>query len=416
VHEKGRLARPFSFPRSRRQINKQRAPGKHGAPGAGPLGPRFQAGRQAGDNGRDSTEWLMTLILFLAGLALLIFGADILVRGASRLSLSLGIAPLVVGLTVVAFGTSAPELAVSIKGALTGQTDIALGNVVGSNIFNILFILGLSALLAPLVVDRQLIRQEVPIVIGISALVGWMALDGRLSLVDGAVLVAILVAYTLLLFWQGKNAPPDQPKDELLTIPSGPMSRLPVQLTCIVVGLAMLVVGSQWLVGAASTLASMLGISDLVIGLTIVSAGTSLPEVATSVIAALRGEREIAVGNILGSCVFNLLAVLGISAMVSGVGLQVPSSLLAFDLPVMIAVSVACLPVLFTGHLIARWEGALFFGYYIAYATYLVLYAQDHDALDTYSLVMTTVVIPLTVLTMAVVMWREIREKVRRRT
>jgi len=357
----------------------------------------------------------MTLILFLAGLALLLVGADVLVRGASRLSLSLGIAPLVVGLTVVAFGTSAPELAVSIKGALTGQTDIALGNVVGSNIFNILFILGLTALLAPLVVDRQLIRQEVPILIGISALVGWMALDRRLSLVDGAVLVAILVAYTLLLFWQGKNAPPDQPKDELLTIPSGPMSRLPVQLTCIAVGLVMLVVGSQWLVGAASTLATMLGISDLVIGLTIVSAGTSMPEVATSVVAALRGEREIAVGNILGSCVFNLLAVLGISAMISGVGLQVPSSLLAFDLPVMIAVSVACLPVLFTGHLIARWEGALFFGYYIAYATYLVLYAQDHDALDEYSLVMTTVVIPLTVLTMAVVMWREVREKLRRR-
>jgi len=357
----------------------------------------------------------MILIMFLAGLAMLLVGADVLVRGASRLSLSLGIAPLVVGLTVVAFGTSAPELAVSIKGALTGQTDIALGNVVGSNIFNILFILGLSALLAPLVVDRQLIRQEVPIVIGISALVGWMALDSRVSMADGAVLVAILVAYTLLLFWQGMKAPPDQPKDELLTIPSGPMSRLPVQLACILVGLVMLVVGSQWLVGAASTLATMLGISDLVIGLTIVSAGTSLPEVATSVVAALRGEREIAVGNILGSCVFNLLAVLGISAMISGVGLQVPASLLAFDLPVMIAVSVACLPVLFTGHLIARWEGALFFGYYIAYAAYLVLYAQDHDALDTYSLVMTTVVIPLTVLTMAVVMWREIREKVRRR-
>jgi cation:H+ antiporter len=361
-------------------------------------------------------QMTLTVVMFVAGLALLIFGAEVLVRGASRLSLSLGIAPLVVGLTVVAFGTSAPELAVSIKGALSGHTDIALGNVVGSNIFNILFILGLTALLAPLVVDRQLIRQEVPIMIGVSALVGWMALDRRVSFADGAILVTILVAYLVLLFWQGKRAPPDQPQDELLTIPTGPMSRLPVQLVCIVVGLAMLVLGSQWLVGAASTIASMLGISDLVIGLTIVSAGTSMPEVATSVIAAIRGEREIAVGNVLGSCVFNLLAVLGISSMVSGVGLQVPPSLLAFDLPVMIAVSVACLPVLFTGHLIARWEGALFFGYYIAYATYLVLYAQDHDALDEYSLVMTTVVIPLTVITLAVVMWREMKERFPRRT
>ena len=358
----------------------------------------------------------MILITFLAGLALLIFGADLLVRGASRLSLSLGIAPLVVGLTVVAFGTSAPELAVSVKGALDGQTDIAMGNVVGSNIFNVLFILGVSALLAPLVVDRQLIRQEVPIMVGLSALVLWMAMDRSISFADGAVLLGALLAYVFLLYRQGKNAAAAEVSDPLLSNAPGLLSRLPVQLALIVVGLAMLVLGSRWLVDAATIFATMLGVSPLVIGLTIVAAGTSLPEVATSVIAALRGEREIAVGNVLGSGIFNLGAVLGISAMVSGSGLQVPSSLLAFDLPVMLAVAIACLPVLFTGHLIARWEGAVFLGYYVAYTTYLVLNAQDHDALDEFTLVMSTVVIPLTVLTLAAVGWRELKRWRRPRT
>jgi cation:H+ antiporter len=351
----------------------------------------------------------MILITFLAGLALLIFGADVLVRGAARLSLSLGIAPLVVGLTVVAFGTSAPELAVSVKGALDGQTDIALGNVVGSNILNVLFVLGVSALLAPLVVDRQLIRQEVPILIGLSALVAWMSADANVSALDGAVLCLIIVAYTGLLYWQGKRAPASEVSDDLLPAATGATSRLPVQIALIVLGLAMLVLGSQWLVDAATTFAKMLGVSELIIGLTIVSFGTSLPEVATSIIAALRGEREIAVGNVLGSCIFNLMAVLGISAVVSGSGLQVPAALMAFDIPVMVAVAVACLPVLATGHLIARWEGALFLAYYVAYVAYLVLYTQAHDALDEYTLVMSTVVIPLTALTLAVVSWREIK-------
>ena len=351
----------------------------------------------------------MNLLLFVAGLVALIAGAEALVRGASKLALALGLSPLVVGLTIVAFGTSSPELAVSVGAALDGRTELALGNVVGSNIFNVLFILGLSALLAPLVVDRQLIRQEVPIMVGLSALVLWMAMDLGISFADGAVLLGALLAYIVLLYRQGKNAAPSEVSDALLSNAPGLLSRLPVQLALIVVGLAMLVLGSRWLVDAATTFATMLGVSPLVIGLTIVAAGTSLPEVATSVIAALRGEREIAVGNVLGSGIFNLGAVLGISAMVSGTGLQVPPSLLAFDLPVMLAVAVACLPVLFTGHLIARWEGAVFLGYYVAYTAYLVLNAQQHDALEEFTLVMRTVVIPLTVLTLAAVAWRELK-------
>ncbi|WP_295362637.1 calcium/sodium antiporter [Arenimonas sp.] len=354
----------------------------------------------------------MTLLLFLAGLALLILGADLMVRGASRLSLSLGIAPLVVGLTVVSFGTSAPELAISVKSALDGQADLALGNVVGSNIFNVLFILGLSALVAPLVVDRQLIGQDVPILIGLSLLVGWMALDRDISRGDGLVLVLLLVAYTGLLYWSGRRAAPAAVEDPLVVGAESPwLSKLWVQLLLIVVGLALLVLGSRWLVTAAIEMATAFGVSPLVIGLTIVSAGTSLPEVATSVVAAARGEREIAVGNVIGSNIFNLAAVLGITALITPDGLAVARSLLAFDLPVMIAVAVACAPVLFTGHLIARWEGALFLAYYAFYVTYLVLFAQDHDALDGYSLVMTTVVIPLTAVTLAVVAWREFRPR-----
>lgn len=352
----------------------------------------------------------MTLLLFLAGLALLILGAELMVRGASRLSLSLGIAPLVVGLTVVSFGTSAPELAISIKSAFDGHTDLALGNVVGSNIFNVLFILGLTALVAPLVVDRQLVRQEVPILVALCLLVGWMALDREISRGDGAVLVVLMFAYTGLLYWMGRQAAPGAQGDELVEGIDAPwLSRLWVQLLLIAVGLVMLVLGSRWLVQASVEFATAMGVSPLIIGLTIVSAGTSLPEVATSVVAAARGEREIAVGNVIGSCIFNLVAVLGISALVAPAGLGVPKALLAFDLPVMFAVSLACLPVLFTGHLIARWEGALFLAYYIFYVTYLVLYSQDHDALEEYSLVMGTVVIPLTVVTLAVVAWRELR-------
>lgn len=356
----------------------------------------------------------MTILLFLTGLALLILGAELLVRGASRLSLSLGIAPLVVGLTVVSFGTSAPELAISVKAAMDGQTDLALGNVVGSNIFNILFILGLSALVAPLVVDRQLVRQEVPILVGLCLLVGWMALDREISFGDGLVLVALLLAYTGLLYHIGRSSPASEMDDAMVTGTDSPwLSRLWVQLLLMVVGLVMLVYGSRWLVQSATVFATMLGVSPLVIGLTIVSAGTSLPEVATSVIAAARGEREIAVGNVMGSCIFNLVCVLGISALVAGDGLAVPAALLRFDLPVMFAVSLACLPVLFTGHLIARWEGALFLAYYVFYTTYLVLWAQDHDNLDEYTWVMRTVVIPLTAITLTVVAWRELRQRPR---
>jgi cation:H+ antiporter len=349
----------------------------------------------------------MTILTFIAGLVALVAGAELLVRGASKLALSFGISPLVVGLTIVAFGTSAPEVAVSVGAVLDGKTDIAVGNVVGSNIFNVLFILGLAALITPLVVNVQLIRQEVPIMIGASVLLLVLALDGRVGMAEGAFLLALLLAYTVFLVRQSRaetQAARDGYADEFKpAAPGGWDSRLPVQLLLIAIGLGLLVLGSEWLVTAAAAFAKTLGVSDLIIGLTIVAAGTSMPEVATSVTAAFKGERDIAVGNVVGSSTFNILGCVGLSALVSGnAGLAIPPSVLNFDIWVMLATALACLPVFLTGREIARWEGAVFLVYYAAYVAYLILAAQQHDALGSFSGVMLSFVIPITVVTLVV--------------
>jgi cation:H+ antiporter len=352
------------------------------------------------------------LLLFAAGIAALVAGAHLLVRGASSLAAALGISPLVIGLTVVAFGTSAPEMAVSVQSAWSGRTDIAVGNVVGSNIFNVLFILGLSALIAPLIVAEQLVRKEVPVMIGASAVLLILALNGDVSRAEGALLFAGVVAYTVYLIVQarreGAARSPDYEQE------FGPRTAARgrhwvYQAVLIAAGLALLVAGSNWLVEGAVRAARALGLSELVIGLTIVAAGTSLPEVAASVLAALKGERDIAVGNVVGSNLFNILAVLGLSALVSPAGLAVAPSLLAFDLPVMIAVFVACLPIFLTGYRIERWEGALFLAYYVFYVTYLVLAATGHALLPLFASAMLLFALPLTAVTLAVVTWHTLR-------
>ncbi len=352
----------------------------------------------------------MNLLLFIAGLAALVVGANLLVRGASRLALSLGLSPLVVGLTVVAFGTSAPEVAVSVGAVLEGKTDIAIGNVVGSNIFNVLFILGLSALILPLVVNVQLIRQEVPIMIGASLLMLVLVQDGRIGVFDGALLFALLVAYTVFLVVQSRAAGQDAQDEyaEGLAASQGAWDdRVPVQLALIAAGLVGLVFGSDWLVTAAVSFAQALGVSDLVIALTIVAAGTSLPEVATSVAAALKGERDIAVGNVVGSSTFNILGCLGLAGMAAGsTGLGVAPQVMGLDIWVMLAAALACLPVFTTGREIARWEGALFLGYYVAYVAWLVLSAQHQGLLPAYAQVMTSFVLPLTLVTLVVMLIR----------
>jgi cation:H+ antiporter len=350
-------------------------------------------------------------ILFLVGGVLLIAGAELLVRGASQLAIAAGISPLVVGLTVVAFGTSSPELAVTIGSAYAGQADVALGNVVGSNIFNVLFILGISAVIAPLAVAQQLVRLDVPIMIGTSVLTLLLALDDRIGRLDGLVLFSGVVAYTLFVISQSRrqSAGVRAEYQEAFGRRARKRTSPLVNLALVLAGLGLLVLGAKWLVEAAVAFATMLGVSELVIGLTIVAAGTSLPEVATSILAALRGERDIAVGNVIGSNIFNLLAVLGLGSLFSPGGVPVPPGALTFDIPVMIAVAVATLPIAFTSYTIARWEGAVFLAYYLAYAAYVLLDAIEHAAVPAFGSAMTWFVLPLTALTLLVLAVRGAR-------
>jgi len=350
----------------------------------------------------------MSLVFLVLGLIALVAGASLLVRGAAKLAISFGISPLVVGLTVVAFGTSAPETAVSVGAALQGNSDIAVGNVVGSNIFNVLFILGVSALIAPLVIHRQLVRQEVPIMIGTSLLLGIMSLDGRIGHGEAALLLGLLLVYTGFLVVQSRRAGNDPHAMTLAEAPAASRwdRHWSVQLLLIVAGLVLLVVGADWLVDAAVEVARSLGVSDLVIGLTIVAAGTSLPEVATSVVATIRGERDIAVGNVVGSNTFNILGCLGISGLIAPPGLVVSPPLLAFDLWVMLATAVACFPIFITGRKIARWEGGLFLLYYAFYAVFLVLAATHHAALQGFTDAMLEYVLPLTIIVLVISLLR----------
>ena len=353
---------------------------------------------------RGFVNAVLMWLLLVAGGVLLVGGAEILVRGASRLAVSLGITPLVVGLTVVAFGTSAPEFAVTIGAAYYGEAELALGNVVGSNIFNLLFILGLSAAITPLLVDQQLVRIDVPLMIGASLLAAGLGVDGVVGRLDGGLLFAGIIGYTLFLVRQSRqesSAIQDE-YEEAFGGDEARRSKAPVNVLLIIAGVALLGLGSRWLVMGAVAAAQALGVSELVIGLTIVAAGTSLPEVATSIVASLRGERDIAVGNLVGSNLFNLLGVLGLGGLVAPNGIPVPPGALTFDIPVMIGAAVATLPIVFTNYRIARWEGLLLFAFYIAYVVFLIMEAAEHPMLHDFGLAMKYFVLPLTGVTLGV--------------
>jgi cation:H+ antiporter len=339
----------------------------------------------------------LTLVLFVLGLVLLVVGAEALVKGASRLAAAFGITPLVIGLTVVAFGTSAPEMAVSVKAAFDDAPDVAIGNVIGSNIANILLILGLSAAITPLIVAAQIIRLDLPIMIVLSGLVWWFAVDGAIDRTEGFGLALGLVVYVAIQVVMSRRES-GAVKAEYAAEYAPPTDRgksTIVQLGWIVLGLGLLVLGSHWLVEGATVMARSFGVSELVIGLTVVAVGTSLPEIATSIVAALRGERDIAVGNVVGSNIFNILSVLGISASVAPHGIPVSPDAQNFDLPVMVAIAVVCLPIFVTG-LVARWQGLLFIAYYALYTTYLVLHAMGHEAMPAFRDAMLGWVLPLT--------------------
>jgi len=287
-------------------------------------------------------------------------------------------------LTIVAIGTASPEIAVSLKAAASGQGDLTLGNVLGSNIFNILFILGVTSIVSPLMIAEQLIRKDAPIMLGVSLLTLALALNGKLGWLDGSLLLLGLAAYIFFALRQSRAESREVQKEYAQEFaekePQTPKQIL-LNLGFIVVGLALLVLGSNWLVDSATQIAKSLGVSELVIGLTIVAVGTSLPEVATSVIAALKGESDIAVGNAVGSNIFNLLGVLGIGALVAPDGMAVAARVLQFDLPVMVFVALVTLPIFYIDNRVSRIEGGLLLSYYIAYVVYTVLFALQSSAL-----------------------------------
>ena len=349
---------------------------------------------------------IWTVVSLVVGFVLLVGGAEVLIKGASKLAATIGISPLVIGLTVVAFGTSAPELAVSLNASLHGQADISLGNVVGSNICNILLILGTSAVIAPLVVAQQLVRLDVPIMIGVSALVMFFGLDGRIDRSDGVVLFLGGLAYTVFLLCQSRLEQDPEVQEEYAKFGGGSLSLKETGLNVglFVVGAVMLVSGSQLLVYSAVTIASFFGASPLIIGLTVIACGTSLPELATSVMASLRGERDIAVGNVIGSNIFNILVVLGLTSAVSTTGVTISKSAIAFDIPVMLAVAVMCLPIFFTDNEVSRREGMLLLAYYLLYVGYLVANATNPDSL--WAGWIGIVVVPLTLLVLVLLSWR----------
>lgn len=360
-----------------------------------------------------STDHDIAVLMLFVGIAVLTLGAELLVRGASKLAIGIGISPLVVGLTVVAFGTSAPELVVCIQSTLRGQPDLALGNVIGSNILNVLLILGISAVIVPLRVSQQLIRFDVPLMVALSLLVMLLAYDGRISRIDGLLLASGLFTYITWAIIKSRREQAEinsEYESEFGADGVRPVASRALQNTILLVaGFCLLVLGSRWFIESAVDIARHFGISELVIGLTILAAGTSLPEVATSVVAAARGERDIAVGNVVGSNIFNLLGVLGITAFVSSGGIGVSASAYQFDLPVMVAVAIACMPIFFTGHVIARWEGALFLAYYVAYTSYVVMAANGLGLTRTLATVMLGFVLPLTAVGLAVGVFRAVR-------
>jgi cation:H+ antiporter len=356
----------------------------------------------------------MTILLLLAGLLALVAGGELLVRGSSRLAAMAGLSPVIIGLTVVAFGTSAPELAVGVQAAFDGQADLVIGNVVGSNIYNVLLVLGLSALVAPLIVQQQLVRLDVPLMIMAGVAFLLLAMDGTLASLEGAVMFALLLLYLLVVLRFARRESPEirrQYEAEFGRRPSAGRRDWLVNGLLLVAGLALLVAGAGWVVEGAVGIAVALGVSQLVIGLTVVAIGTSLPELVTSIVASVRNERDIAVGNIVGSNIFNILSVLAVTAFVAPTGVAVSRAALSLDIPFMLAVSLACLPIFFTGHVIARWEGALFLLYGLGYTIYLVLDTTRHDVLPAFSTATLLLVIPLTIITLVVVTTRELASR-----
>lgn len=310
---------------------------------------------------------LLQIILFIAGLTGLYFGAEWLVKGASRFASSFKIKPVVIGLTIVAFGTSTPELVTSVIASIKHASDIAMGNVIGSNIANIGLILGLSAIVQPLKIDMKLIYREMPIVVGISMLLYFMGWNGALSRLEGGILLIGILAYTCYVYRVAlkESKTIELEYEEFI----GVKDNVAKDIFLIIIGIGALVGGAYLLVHSAIYFARVIGISELVIGLTVIAVGTSIPELATSLVAAIRKESDISVGNVLGSNIFNILAVLGIAAIIQP--LQVNSASLRIDMPVMLFFSIFLIPIITWKSVLTRGQGVLLLIGYGAYVFWL---------------------------------------------
>ena len=313
---------------------------------------------------------ITTALAILVGLALLSIGAEALVRGSAALALRLGITPLVVGLTVVAFGTSSPELVVSVKASLDDNGAIALGNVVGSNICNIALILGVAALIKPVRIEAQVIRREIPVLIFASILLWAMLAGGELQRWMGLLLTVGLVAYIAFSYGGARAEKNEAVRDEFAeALPAPEARRAWVDVLFVLVGLAMLLFGANLFVDGAVAVAERFGVSQAVIGLTIVAVGTSLPELATSIVAAFKGEGDIAVGNAVGSSIFNILCILGVAALIRPMA---TTGISMVDLAVMTACAVLVMPMMRSGFCLNRWEGIFLLAVYVGYLYYVI--------------------------------------------
>ena len=311
---------------------------------------------------------------FLLGLTALVFGAEIMVRGGAEVAARLGISPIVIGLTVVSIGTSLPELAVGVVAVQDGSAALAVGNIAGTNVVNLLLILGLSALLVPLAIQMRTLRFELPVIAGAALLMFALALDGTLSQVDGIILVTGAVVYTVVLIRMTRRESRDVlvEYDETYAEENIGSRSTRWYVLMMVAGIVVVVIGADWLVDGAVGIARGFGVSDALIGLTVVAIGTSAPELVTTVVSTVRGDRDIAVGNLLGSSIYNILLILGVTTVVSPLPLPIGHGLAFIDIPVMTAVTLLCLPVFLIRLRISRFEGGLFVLLYLAYLTYLI--------------------------------------------
>ncbi len=351
---------------------------------------------------------LTSAVTFVVGLAGLLLGGSLVVGGASRLGIRIGLSPSVVGLTIVAAGTSAPELAVVFQSLSVDDAPLAVGSIIGSNIANVLLVLGLTATMGAIAVTNRIVRIDIPIMIAASVALLVLALDERLDRLDGALLLVSLLVFVGWTLRSATTGSASQVQAEGVAVMTDAgrargHRHIGLEILSLVAGIGLLAVAARFVVSGAEEIATSLGVPELIVGLTIVALGTSAPEIVTTVLAAMRGERDLAVGNAVGSNIFNILLVLGAGGLVADDGLLVGADAVGLDVPILVAAAFACLPMVAWDNRLDRWEGAVFVAYYAAYLLFLIFDATGHRVADRFGFVMVVFVAPLTLITVVVV-------------